>query len=112
MSKSEMLTSGSAETTFELPREQAAVAREQSSLSPNDSRPGGSGSAAEEIAGRASRILGNSPYAALRAVACEFKDGILTLNGEVPTFYLKQIAQTMLREVQQVHSIVNNVRVH
>jgi hypothetical protein len=37
------------------------------------------------------RLL-NSPYLELRRVSCEFHEGVLTLRGNVPRYYLKQIA--------------------
>lgn len=44
-------------------------------------------------------------------VTCQFADGTLTLHGQVPTFYLKQILQTMLLDIEHVKRISNEVRV-
>lgn len=44
-------------------------------------------------------------------VTCRFADGTLTLDGQVPTFYLKQILQTMLGDIEHVERISNEVRV-
>ena len=41
--------------------------------------------------------LGNSSYHAVRRVGCELRDGTLTLRGQVPSYFLKQIAQTVVR---------------
>jgi hypothetical protein len=40
-----------------------------------------------------------------------FEDGHLTLSGCVPTFYLKQVLQTLLRGIDDVESIHNDVDV-
>ena len=41
----------------------------------------------------AQRRLGANPYLALRGVRCDYRDGVLTLRGCLPTYYLKQLAQ-------------------
>jgi len=48
-----------------------------------------------------------SPYSVLRDIACEFHEGLLVMHGAVPTFYLKQIAQTICRSVAGVRQVVN-----
>ena len=52
-----------------------------------------------------------SSYAAVRNVCCEHHEGVLILRGCVPTYYLKQIAQTLVREVKGVDQIVNRLEV-
>lgn len=46
-----------------------------------------------------------------REVRFEFDEGGLTLRGRVPTFHLKQILQTLLRDVDGVTHIDNQVDV-
>ena len=46
-----------------------------------------------------------------REITVRFNDGKLTLQGRVPTFHLKQILQTLLRGVDGVDSIDNQVDV-
>lgn len=53
--------------------------------------------------------LGQCGYGPLRSVACEYRDGVLTLNGSVPTFYLKQVAQAALKDLQHVRQIDNRL---
>ena len=50
-----------------------------------------------ELTAQISVELGNSSYRAVRRVGCEFRDGTLTLRGQVPSYFLKQIAQTIVR---------------
>lgn len=51
----------------------------------------------QEITERLNAELGNSSYYAVRRVLCEFCDGTLILRGQVPSYFLKQIAQTVVR---------------
>jgi hypothetical protein len=53
-----------------------------------------------------------SPYGAIRAVSCQMNDGLLTLSGCVPSYYLKQVAQRLaLNVLQGLAVIVNQLRV-
>lgn len=45
------------------------------------------------------------------SVRWKFGRGTLTLNGCVPTFYMKQMLQTLVRDVEHVERIVNDVDV-
>ena len=54
----------------------------------------------------------NCPYAFyFKCVTLQFKNGVLTVRGRVPTFYLKQIVQTRLRDLDGVKQIDNQVDV-
>lgn len=44
-------------------------------------------------------------------VTFSFSRGILTLEGRPPSFYLKQVLQTLLRDLEGVTSIVSRVDV-
>ena len=57
-----------------------------------------------------SRLQG-SPYLALRGLGCTYRDGVLTLWGNLPSHYLKQVAQTMVSEVAGVTTLVNTIAV-
>ena len=52
--------------------------------------------------------LQNSPYATIRAVSCRMKDGVLTLNGSVTSYYFKQVAQRLAMGVLKDSAIVVN----
>ena len=39
-------------------------------------------------------------YVSLRTVSCQFKDGLLTLRGIVPTFFLKQVILSLLEDLE------------
>lgn len=40
-----------------------------------------------------------------------YAGGILRLEGQVPTFHLKQVLQTLLRDIENVERIENEVQV-
>jgi len=64
----------------------------------------------EQLAGR--RVATFRSYAhCFRDVSIRFQDGVLTLAGCVPTFYLKQILQTLLKNIDGVSRIDNQVEV-
>jgi osmotically-inducible protein OsmY len=63
------------------------------------------------VASKARQLLDQSNYLALRRLHCEFHDGQLVLLGRVPTYYLKQMAQTLVRQLPQVRQIENRVDV-
>jgi len=57
-------------------------------------------------------LLTNCPYAfCFKDIRFDFAGGILTLRGRVPTFYLKQMLQTFLRDLAGVEQIDNQVDV-
>lgn len=60
----------------------------------------------------AARIrLQHSPYRAIRRCNCTFQDGTLHLQGNVPTYHYKQLAQVALAGMEGVQSIVNEIQV-
>ena len=59
----------------------------------------------------AQNLLERSNYLALRRLQCEFREGKLVLTGRVPTYYLKQVAQTLVRHVPNVRRIDNRIDV-
>jgi len=44
-------------------------------------------------------------------VSCEYLEGVLLLQGRVPTYYLKQIAQTVVARVPGVERVDNRIQV-
>ena len=59
----------------------------------------------------ARRRLRQSAYPLLGRVSCHYDDGVLTLGGRLPTFYLKQIAQTLVATIEGVKLVQNRVNV-
>jgi osmotically-inducible protein OsmY len=61
---------------------------------------------------RAAELLfAQCPYGSLRDLSCEYHEGLLILKGQVPSYYLKSIAQTVARGVAGVRQIENRLEV-
>ena len=58
---------------------------------------------------RCELALRGSSYHALRRLTCAFHEGVLSIRGVVPTFYLKQMAQALLIALDGVEEISNQV---
>ena len=56
-------------------------------------------------------VLRCSPYLALRLMRCSVTHGIVTLQGRLPSFYLKQIAQTRVCGVDGVLEVRSEIEV-
>jgi hypothetical protein len=58
------------------------------------------------------RLSSQCPYAFyFRDITCSYDEGVLILQGQLPTFYLKQVLQTLLNNVEGVERIENHVDV-
>lgn len=62
-----------------------------------------------EVVKAAEKRLQDSPYAALRTITCEFREGTLVLRGRVTSYYLKQLAQETVRSLEGIGGILNVV---
>lgn len=61
------------------------------------------------IAEGAEHCLRQNSYLALKNVRCDYHDGVLTLRGCLPTYYLKQLAQSVVARLDGVGRIVNEI---
>ena len=52
-----------------------------------------------------------SPFLPLRRIKCSLHNGMLVLRGRVPTYYLKQLVQTIGISIEGVEQVVNDLRV-
>lgn len=66
---------------------------------------------AQRIVEGAESCLRSNSYLALKNVSCDYHDGVLTLRGCLPSYYLKQIAQTAVARVAGAIRIVNEIEV-
>ncbi|MBV8314862.1 MAG: BON domain-containing protein [Planctomycetaceae bacterium] len=55
--------------------------------------------------------LQRSGYLALQDIGCTCREGVVTLWGCLPTYYLKQIAQHVVAELEGVCGIINQIEV-
>ena len=65
----------------------------------------------ESIAQSVKECLRSHAYRELRSLSCEFCNGILTLRGEVTTYFNKQLAQESVRRLADVKVIINAVSI-
>lgn len=63
------------------------------------------------IVDAAYRALRASGYGQLLRVQVYCDDGRVTLQGRLPTFYLKQVAQSALRTIHGIRDIDNDIKV-
>ena len=54
--------------------------------------------------------LRRSSHLVLRDIGCTCREGVMMLRGYLPTYYLKQIAQHMVAEIDGVRGIINQLR--
>lgn len=67
--------------------------------------------AADAIAEKAETRLRANPYLALKNISCDVQDGVLTLRGYLPSYYLKQIAQEAVAATDGVARVDNQIEV-
>ena len=85
---------------------------------PDHAQPHLDGEAGREPAPHAAMVvalaeqrLKNSAYLPLRNLRCSFHEGILVLHGELPSFFLKQMAQSLVAQMAGVGEVLNRVEV-
>ena len=59
----------------------------------------------------ATEIFRASPYHQLRKIRCEFCDGIVVLHGQVPSFHMKQLAQSAVQSLEEDVEVDNRIEV-
>lgn len=57
------------------------------------------------------QALRRSPKLGLSRVSCELREGMAILHGSVSSFYLKQVAQELIKKVDEVEVVVNRIQV-
>lgn len=56
--------------------------------------------------------LQRTGYLELRGIRCLMQDGEVTLQGNVTTYYMKQVAQSLVRRIAGVISVRNEIAVY
>jgi osmotically-inducible protein OsmY len=69
------------------------------------------GNSASAMKAAVAASLNDSGYAALSCVECQVQDDAIVLEGCVPSYHLKQLAQTFARRAAGVGRIVNQLAV-
>jgi osmotically-inducible protein OsmY len=67
--------------------------------------------AREIILENAGGRLRSSSYPPLWKITCDFCEGVLTLHGVVGSYFLKQVAQTAVVDVEGVNEVANRLEV-
>lgn len=65
----------------------------------------------DPVAAEAKRLIRNDSHLTMQRIWCEFREGRLYLRGQVPSFYLKQLAQTAVAGMADVRQVVNEIEV-
>ena len=55
--------------------------------------------------------LRKSGYRELHLISCDFHEGVLTLRGRISSFYLKQVAQELIRRLDGAEEVNNRLEV-
>ena len=93
-------------TEKQTPRRQLAPARER--VVP---RPSASVEEDELIRLAVETLLQSSNYYPVREVRCFVEDGVVMMFGTVPSFYMKQTAQTLVMKLEVVIRVENHCEV-
>jgi hypothetical protein len=64
-----------------------------------------------EVLNEADVRLQHSAYLELRNITCDFHEGVLTIRGRVPSYFLKQYAQSILLDINGVLELNNQLDV-
>ena len=65
----------------------------------------------QAVQAEAQSRLRKSGYYELHVVSCDFHEGVLTLRGRVSSFYLKQVAQELIRRMDGAEEVNNRLEV-
>ena len=65
----------------------------------------------ERGAARARAQLQSSAYLEIRQLDCTFAEGVLTVEGRLPSFYLKQVMWSLLGRLAEIHEVADRVEV-
>lgn len=57
------------------------------------------------------KLVGPAIHPALTEVACEIEGNQIQLFGQVPTFYLKQLAQETASRLPKIQVVLNHIQV-
>lgn len=64
-----------------------------------------------QIARAARQRIEQQSHLSVQRIWCEFREGHLILQGQVPSYYLKQLAQEAVAGLEGVEQVVNQIEV-
>jgi hypothetical protein len=59
----------------------------------------------------AMKLLQSSGYSALRRLRCEATEAVIAVHGVLPSYYLKQMAQSAIQRLEGIRGVTNLVEV-
>ncbi len=59
----------------------------------------------------AEKKLHESPYYFLRRLTCDYRDGVITLRGQVPLEQLRTCAESIVARVDGVREVINCIEI-
>lgn len=62
-----------------------------------------------QLIARIRRVLRSTGYDALSHIRVAVEQNVVRLEGQVPTYFLKQVAQTQVLSINEVRSVINNL---
>ncbi|MCH9655463.1 MAG: BON domain-containing protein [Planctomycetes bacterium] len=62
-----------------------------------------------QLIARIRRVLRSSGYAALSQIRVSVEQGNVRLEGQIPTYFLKQVAQTQVLALEEVRFVSNHL---
>lgn len=65
----------------------------------------------DPLAEKAMQVLAESGYSDLRKLRCDCHDGVMSIRGHLPSYFLKQMAQTLVSRIQGVRRVSNQILV-
>ena len=64
------------------------------------------------LAAEAEQTLRSHPHrGALRQVRCDYRAGVLVLRGRVASYFVKQVAQSAVAQIDGIRRVVNRIEV-
>jgi len=63
------------------------------------------------VAAEARKRIRHDPHLSVQRIWCEYSEKKLFLHGHVPSYYLKQLAQTAVAGLDGVNQVVNEIEV-
>ena len=77
----------------------------------DNSLPNDSPSSNAQLARAVETRMRTCHYWHLRSITCESKQGVVTILGRVPSYYLRDLAERLVSQVDGVEEIVNLIQV-
>jgi osmotically-inducible protein OsmY len=80
-------------------------------MSPHPSSDGNGRQESHPVLGQARDRLQANPYTTGKGVSCGWDQGVLRLCGRLPSYYHKQLAQEVVKGLDGVAEVVNDIEV-